>query len=186
MIHFTLSPEPPDFDQNARRPGQAWLTHHTDQRPTDLWSAFKGQLAEGFGSLCAYSVMYEPVGTLDHYLSCENHRELAYEWGNYRYASAWVNSSKGTLDDQVLDPFEVQDGWFEIILPSLQLVVTEAVPPRERAKAEFTLKRLHLQDDERVIRQRREWYRLYQEGKLTLAGLEEKAPLIARAIRKQS
>ncbi|MDF5714231.1 MAG: hypothetical protein PUP93_10125 [Rhizonema sp. NSF051] len=47
--------------------------------------------------------MYEPVGTVEHYLSRENYRNLAYEWNNLRFASAWINSSKGTLDDQVLD-----------------------------------------------------------------------------------
>ncbi|WP_228019853.1 hypothetical protein [Sphaerospermopsis sp. LEGE 08334] len=53
---------------------------------------------------------------LEHFLSCENHRHLAYEWTNYRFVSGWVNSSKGTLDNQVLDPFEVEDDWFEILL----------------------------------------------------------------------
>ena len=36
--------------------------------------------------------------------------------------------------------------------------------------------------DERVMRQRREWYRMYQCGELSLDGLEGKAPLIAAAI----
>jgi len=36
-----------------------------------------------------------------------------------------------------------------------------------------------------VIRQRQQWYQLYLDGDLTLTGLEKKAPLIARAIRKQ-
>ena len=39
-------------------------------------------------------------------------------------------------------------------------------------------------NDERVIRQRREWYRMYQDGELTLEGLRAKAPLIAAAIDK--
>ena len=129
--------------------------------------------------------MYEPVGTVDHYRSCDADRKQAYEWANYRFASAWINSSKRTADDAVLDPFQVEDGWFEILLPSLQLVLTDAVPQGIKKIAEHTLTRLHLRDDERVIRQRREWYRMYQDGELNLEGLEKKAPLIARAIRKQ-
>lgn len=39
---------------------------------------------------------------------------------------------------------------------------------------------------ERVLRQRRGWYREYQEGKLTLDGLREVALLIARAVEKQN
>ncbi|HEY2291212.1 MAG TPA: hypothetical protein VGM86_10975 [Thermoanaerobaculia bacterium] len=129
--------------------------------------------------------MYEPVGTVDHYLSCKIHRERAYEWSNFRFASQWINSSKRTADDDVLDPFEVEDGWFEILLPSLQLVLTDRVPPEHRARAEHTLLRLHLRDDVRVIRQRAEWYRMYEEGELSLEGLRKRAPLIAEAIERQ-
>ncbi|MDM3849389.1 MAG: hypothetical protein PT119_05265 [Aphanizomenon gracile PMC627.10] len=186
MLKFNPPAEPENFDAKARQPGNNWLAKNPDKkRLKDYWSNFKSDLADGFGNLCGYTVMYEPVGTVDHFLSCENHRDLAYEWTNYRFASGWINSSKGTLDNQILDPFEVEDDWFEILLPSLQLVITDAVPEEKRQKAEFTLQRLPLQDDERVLRQRREWYKLYINGDLTLTGLEKKAPLIARAIRKQ-
>jgi hypothetical protein len=129
--------------------------------------------------------MYEPVGTVDHYLSCHEHRERAYDWSNFRFASQWINSSKRSADDAVLDPFEVEDDWFEILLPSLQLVVTDRVPPEQRTRAEHTLRRLHLRDDERVIRQRAEWYRMYTDGEINLEGLRRKAPLIAWAVVKQ-
>jgi hypothetical protein len=187
MLKFNPPAEPENFDLKARQPGNNWLEKNTDpkRKLRDYWSNFKSDLADGFGNLCGYTVMYEPVGTVDHFLSCENHRHLAYEWNNYRFASGWINSSKGTLDNQILDPVEVEDDWFEILLPSLQLVITDAVPEEKRQKAEFTLQRLPLQDDERVLRQRREWYKLYIDGDLTLTGLEKKAPLIARAIRKQ-
>ncbi len=185
MICFIAPDEPDAFEVNARKPGNEWLKCHPKGRPKDYWTAFKAELADGFNNLCAYSVMYEPVGTVDHYRSCDNHRDQAYEWSNYRFASAWVNSSKRTEDDKVLDPFQVKDGWFEIILPSLQLVMTDAVPDNEKPRAKYTLTRLHLCDDERVIRQRQAWYQMYQAGQLNLDGLEKLAPLIARAIRKQ-
>ncbi len=186
MIHFEPVSEPPDFDQNARQRGHKWLAENPyATRPRDYWTPFKPQLADGFGNLCGYTAMYESVGTVDHYQSWKNNKPLAYEWSNYRFAAGWINSSKLNADDQVFDPFEVEDGWFEILLPSLQLVVTSAVPVNKRTQAEYTLERLHLRDDERVIRQREAWYRRYQENKLTLKGLEEVAPLLARAIRKQ-
>lgn len=187
MMRFKLPPEPPEFDRKGRQLGNTWLANNleTRKRPRDYWSPFKSHLADGFGNLCGYSAMFEPVGTVDHYLCCENYRHLAYEWSNYRYASAWINSSKGTLDERVLDPLQVEDDWFEILLPSLQLVLTDAVPSYERQRAAFTLKRLHLQNDERVLRQRQQWYQLYLDGDITLEGLEKKAPLIARAVRKQ-
>lgn len=124
-------------------------------------------------------------GTVDHYLSCKNYPHLAYEWSNYRYVAGWVNSSKQNADDTVLDPFEVQDDWFEVQLPSLLLTTTEHIPEEYREKAEFTLQRLQLVNGKSVMRQREAWYRLYCEGKLTLSGLEEVAPLLARAIWRQ-
>lgn len=186
MIRFHPSPEPAGFDEKCRQPGQSWLDKHPPpKRPRDLWSPFKSHLADAFGQLCTYSCLYEPVGTVDHYLSCHEHRKRAYEWSNYRFASQWINSSKQAADIEIIDPFEVGDDWFEILLPSLQLVLTDCVPWEHRARAEHTLLRLHLRDDERVIRQRAVWYRMYEEGEINLEGLRKKAPLLARAVEKQ-
>lgn len=127
MIPVNPPPEPPDFDEKVRQPGNAWLIKNPDPKKgvKDYWSPFKSQLADGFNNLCGYSAMYEPVGTVEHYLSRENYRNLAYEWSNFRYASAWINSSKGALDDFVLDPFNIGKVGSEILLPSLQLVLTK-------------------------------------------------------------
>lgn len=186
MIRFDKPPKPERFHAEAEVPGARWLADHPDaKRPHDYWTAFKGELADGFRNLCAYSAMYEPVGTVDHFESWDKDRSRAYDWSNYRYAAAWINSSKkNILASQIFDPFEVEDDWFIIILPSLQLIVSDAIPDQFIDRAEFVLKRLHLRDDERVLRQRREWYRMYQEGGLTLKELWLKAPLIAAAIAR--
>jgi hypothetical protein len=187
MIRFEPVPEPNGFDERARQPGVRWLAENPNaERPKDYWSAFKSELADGFRKLCAYSAMYEPVGTVDHFVSCNKDMSKAYEWSNYRYASAWLNSSKKNLSsEQVIDPFAVVDGWFEILLPTLQLVASDSVPDTERARVDTMLSRLHLGHDERIMRQRRQWYRLYQEGKLSIDGLAEMAPLIAAAVNKK-
>ena len=184
MIRFVRVPEPADFDEKARVPGNKWLAVHSgSERPRDLWTPFKGRLAQGFRNLCAYSAMCEPVGTVDHFISCDEDRSKAYEWENYRYCAAWINSSKGNLPaTELLDPFDVENGWFELHLPSLQLRISDSVPERFRERAENVLTRLHLRDDERIVRQRREWYRMYQAGELSRDGLAGKAPLIAAAI----
>lgn len=123
-------------------------------------------------------------GTIDHFLGIKNHRKLAYEWSNYRFASATMNSRKRAQDDRVLDPEEVRAGWFEILLPSLQMRMTESVPARLRSKAAHTLDRLGLADGERVIRWRRGWYEMYQLDRLSIDGLREVAPLIADAVER--
>jgi hypothetical protein len=187
MIRFEPTEKPEDFAAKVEVPGAAWLAKNPNSRPKDLWGPFKPQLAEAFRNLCAYSAMYEPVGTVDHFVSCQEDRNHAYLWTNYRYASGWINSSKLNLESsRIIDPFEVEDGWFEILLPSLQLVATARVPEGLRERADFVLNRLRLRDDERVIRQRREWYRMYQDGEITLVGLRRKAPLIAAAVVKQN
>jgi hypothetical protein len=185
VINVSPPQKPPDFDDKVRKPGNAWLAAHPTGRPSPYWSKCKSALADGFRDLCAYSAMYESVGTVDHFHPVDTHRHLAYEWSNYRFASGWINSSK--LAKVVLDPFEVEDGWFEILLPSLQLVISDDIPPEKRQLAEYTLgdKGLHLRDDERVIRQRQKWYNLYLNEGLPIEILEQMAPLIARAIRKQ-
>lgn len=185
MIPVAPVPEPPEWISYHQAGLVILATSSSNERPTDLWSEFKPVLRKGFGGRCGYTAMYEPVGTVDHYLSCKNHRAKAYDWDNYRYVSAWINSSKKTIDDKVLDPYEVQDGWFEIHLPSLQLCLTSAIPAHMRAKAKFTLKRLHLKDDERVIGQRQELLDMYESKELTLAGLQRMAPLLAAAIQKR-
>ncbi len=186
MIRFERVPEPSGFDQKARKPGNEWLKDHPDKkRPRDFWSRFKPELAEGFKTLCAYTAIHEPVGTVDHFISVGADKSLAYEWSNYRFASGWINSAKKNADDEVLDPYEVGDDWFEIELPSLQLKLMDAIPEAHRARALHTLKRLHLKDDVRVIGPRQRWYRMYCVGKLTIEGLREVAPLIARAVEKR-
>lgn len=188
MIRFEPSPKPDGFESKVETPGAKWLLKPSNQgkRPRDLWSPFKPALAHAFRQLCAYSAMYEPVGTVDHFVSCDEDRGRAYDWSNYRFASGWINSSKSNLaSSEILDPFEVGENWFRILLPSLQLVATDAIPKSLRQRADFVLKRLNLRDDERVLRQRREWYRMYQEGELSLEGLRKKAPLVAAAVDEQ-
>ena len=186
MIECGSVPEPPEFCQRARIPGNQWLAAHPNaKRPRDYWSPFKGDLAAGFQMRCAYSAMFEPVGTVEHFVSWHESRLHAYEWTNYRYSAAWINSSKkNEQSSNLMDPFSVQDGWFEVILPSLQLRVSNSIPGTLRALAEYTIRRLRLVHDERVMRQRREWYRMYQCGELSFDGLEKKAPLIAEAVKE--
>jgi hypothetical protein len=177
-------PEPSGFDARARKPGKAWLTENPGAaRPRDYWSPFREALAEGFKHRCGYSAMREPSGTVDHFRSYKADPALTYEWTNYRYASQWINSSKKAGD--ALDPYEVGEGWFEVLLPSLELVVTEKIPPALRERAERMLQRLPIGRDRRIIKQRQAWYAMYKQKKLSLEGLHEVAPLLAAAEEKR-
>jgi hypothetical protein len=187
MIHFEPTEEPANFDQMVRVPGKLWLSSNpkSDNFP-DHWKHCFGALAEGFGHLCGYSAMHvsELGAVVDHYLSKSKHRDLAYEWSNYRYASSKINSRKHTLDDQILDPFEVQDGWFEVQLGSWQLIMTEAIPQDERDRAQFTMDHLQIQTGRDALNDRRMHYRMFLEGQATLAALQSHAPLVYRAVKE--
>lgn len=188
MIHIPQKvPKPKRFDSDCGRPGNAWLRANPgSKRPKPFWIPFTEDLARGFGHLCGYCAMvdFTTGGTVDHYVSVNARRDLAYEWSNYRFASQTMNACKKVADATVLDPYEVGPGWFQIILPSMQMRVTDRVPIALRAKAEFTIVRLGLRDGERVLRARRAWYAEYQAGHLPLETLRRYAPLVAEAVSK--
>lgn len=185
MIRVRPAAEPHDFDRACRRRGHAWLAAHPGvDRPKPFWRKFVGDLAEEFEQRCGYSAVMIPNGTVDHFLSWKRTPSLAYEWSNFRYVDGRINSKKQLADDEVLDPFEVDDDWFEIILPSLQLRLTDRVPAKLRERARYTIERLGLSHDEQIVTYRAQWYCQYHCGDLSLRGLYRVAPLIARAIEQ--
>lgn len=189
MIPVARPAEPDRFDIACRQPGKNWLAANLDSDPhrNPLWGEFNGALREAFGLRCGFLAMRIPRGTVDHWISIKSDRALAYEWTNYRFVDGAVNSAKKPAwEGKLIDPFEVEHDWFEILLPSLQLVVASAsLDPTALARANFTLDKLGLDDGEDVIRLRSEWLALYDSGDLTLAGLLEVAPLLARAVAKR-
>ncbi len=186
MIHVQPPEEPDDFDRMVRIPGTLWLSSNPagDKFP-DYWKHCFGALAEGFNHLCGYSAMHVPElgAVVDHYLSKSKQRELTYEWSNYRYASSRINSRKHTFDDQILDPFEVRDGWFEVQLGSWQLMTTNAIPQDKRDRAQFTMDQLDIQTGRDALNLRRRHYKMFLNGQATLATLCCNAPLVCRAVK---
>jgi hypothetical protein len=187
MIRVLPKGPPDDFDSNCRGPGNAWLAANPDTDPHThpLWTKYIDKLRTAFETRCGFLAMRIPRGTVDHWISIKTDRTRAYEWSNYRFVGSEVNSAKKpSWEGKLLDPFEVQDGWFEILLPSLQLVIADIPDEAARSRAEFTLEKLHLQNGEDIVRQRREWMQLYEEG-LPLDSLRKVAPLLARAVEKR-
>lgn len=170
MIAVTPVPEPLLYQMTAKQ-GSPWLR-------------FTDDLAQGFSWRCGYAATFELQGQVDHYLSQKQHPTRACDWSNFRYASGWVNQRKGIKDAQILDPYQVGAGWFEIQLPSLELVLTSQVPAAERARAAFTITWLKLDRGARILRERRYHLRQYVSGAMTLALVRERMPLLADAIVK--
>jgi hypothetical protein len=179
------------FDEKVAVPGRRWLeAHHADTangRPPDYWREVLPNLADAFHRRCAYTAMWLNCdGTVDHFVSIDEDRRRAYEWDNFRYCAGWFNSKKQHMRSaDLLDPLCVEDGWFELSWPDLQLRISEACPPAARSRAERMLEDLDLRDGRRVIENRRAYRDLFfRHGVEALPQIEEQAPLVARAIRE--
>jgi hypothetical protein len=186
LIHVEPQPEPPDFDAKVRKPGlsdlaspEGELRPHWRHCATQLWQAYKG--------VCAYSSLHIPRGTgalsVDHLLPKSKRRELAYEWSNYRLACVRMNARKNDLED-VLDPFEVQDGWFALELSTLEVVPGEGLPDALRAQVQKTIDRLDLNDDE-FVRARDAHYSAWKEGDMSFRLLLKFCPFLAKELLRQ-
>ena len=185
MIPVTPVPEPPEFNARVRQRGQQWLAANCEsqKRLPDHWREFRDHLAEGFRWLCGYTAIWTLDGEVDHFVSIRDDRSQAYEWANYRYAAGWLNSSKGAR--KVLDPYKVGEGWFEILLPTLEMVATDKVPAEFRALAEQTLEALPIGRDPRILKRRGVLYDAYRNGEISPAELRRRAPLLAAAVEAE-
>ena len=198
MIPVASTNSPDGFEDNCAKPGAAWLLAYPDKDPHEQsiwWRAYKPHLAQAFHHRCGDLAMFITDGDVDHFLACGHrggktspHRQQAFEWANYRYADAATNVRKGTLDDQILDPFEIQSDWFEIDLFSFQLLPTAKLPSHLTKKAQTTIDELCLNTDFRIRQLRRRYYERYWLCQTTeaFAMLEQDAPLIAKAVRSRS
>lgn len=181
------------FEETVRIPGNRWLEAHAagaeKKRPPDLWREVLVDLARAFHRRCAYTAMWINCdGTVDHFVSIDEDPRRAYDWDNLRYCAGWFNSKKQhRRSTELIDPLIVEDGWFELSWPDLQLHVTDLCPADLRARAEHMLEDLELRNGRRVIENRRAYRDLYhRHGAAALQQIEEEAPLVARAIRRNA
>lgn len=197
MHRVTKVRQPRGFKTDVEIAGRNWLDNHpaaTHSDYPDYWRTrgngkYVRALKMGFQFRCGYTAHVVDHATVDHFYSKEHYRRRTYKWSNYRYAASWINSAKKPEHDGLLlDPYEVQPGWFSIVLPSMQLVLNEAnVPAEFLAKARFTIATLPIRDDERVVDFRAMCYTLYKASpdKVTaMQWLRGIAPLIAEAIEQ--
>lgn len=141
-----------------------------------------------YGQQCAYLAMHieRATGspTIDHFIAKSTNWQLVYEWSNYRLSAACVNAAKGVLE--VVDPFDVRAGWFELNFATFHVQRGHNAPTLQHTKIDNTLRLLNLRD----CRQHREEYvNLYRLGPrnkgIDLAYLEYRAPFLASELRRQ-
>lgn len=100
-----------------------------------------------------------------------------------------MNNRKRNRDAEILDPYEVGDGWFRLN-NALELEVTPACPPSEGPRAAFTIRHLGLDRGTAVKRLRERFLATYEaeiangmDVDAAMEVLERDAPLIAEYVR---
>jgi hypothetical protein len=189
MIPVQPAAEPPSFDSLVRQRGARFL--RGNGRPTArqfkkhaYWKDCIDDLRVAYGGICAYSSMWvAALGSVDHFQSKGVRPDLAYEWSNYRFAAEKLNGFKGNSAD-VLDPFQIQPGWFALDLSTF-FVLRGIVPTSDIGrKVDDTIRVLRLNDDS-LVRQRFHVAKDYADGDVTLAYLERRYPFIAFELKRQ-
>ena len=196
MIHVDAQPEPDSFDSEVRQKGIAWLQKKNillDQplpcktKIETFWRSCLDDLHTSYNGYCAYlSIFFERVtegGSVDHFIAKSKRADLAYEWSNYRLACSRMNSRKGKFDD-VLDPFEIETGWF-CLEPVTGRIYPNPVLAQDKQEAvQTTINRLKLDDaGNREMRARH--YQEYCESEYTADFLRKRSPFVWLEVKRQ-
>ncbi|HEX7602420.1 MAG TPA: hypothetical protein VF316_12480 [Polyangiaceae bacterium] len=194
---MTPKPEPAYFDAKVREPGVRWLREHglptsgaappkTEMSP--YWRACLDDLHTAYGGVCAYVCVYIEKVTgarsADHFVAKSSAIDQAYEWTNYRLACSAMNSRKREFDD-VLDPFVLADGTFELDLVTGKISPSPHLGSDAKLLAQATIDRLHLDDPEcRGLRST--YFTDYLEHHISPQYLERRCPFVWREVRRQN
>lgn len=157
---------PPGFAVKVVGPAKAWAKRKSwnwnapppagrSQELPSHWTKVLDELHERYDGVCSYLCIYMHRaldGTSVDHFSPKSKAPLAqaYDWANFRLASRPMNTNKGEHSD-VLDPFALPPGLFELSLVSGRVHVCDAVAPVGSAlhrQAIATLGRLKLNDGE--------------------------------------
>lgn len=164
-------------------PAHKFPAYWTELRKHDGKSALDDMM-DAYGQLCAYLAMRieRATGspTVDHYVPKERNWKLVYEWSNYRLSASCVNGAKGTRD--VIDPFKVRPGWFELDVDTFLVRRGAAAPAAQYARIDETLAILNLRQ---CVAQRGDFITRYRKGLIDLRNVKFYAPFIASELLRQ-
>ena len=149
---------------------------HAMLRDYPHWRRAIPALHRAYGGYCAYLARYIELvetPTTDHYVALRNATDpmLAYTWSNYRLAHHLVNSVKSAIPE-VLDPFEIGEGWFALDFGTFETVVGPKAMPGHRDAIQRTITRKRAAE--------RYWSR-----RLLLESLDDDEPFLASELRRQ-
>ena len=189
VIRIREQPEPDSFNEKVRRKGNAFLKK--SKRPFNweghsYWRTILPELHSVYKGICSYSAEWIPfnaTSTVDHFIPKDQNPDHAYEWKNYRLAFLKFNARKKDFTD-VLDPFTLVKDCFVLNFPSHLIIPNPNLPDNLKKKADKTIKRLKLNDDDLCVQSRLRWTNEFCDG-VPFDFLKRNAPFIAYELQRQ-
>jgi hypothetical protein len=186
VIHVPEALEPSTFDAKVRQPGLTFLKKRKGKQALKAyWRRALDDLMAAYHEICAYSCfrIHPVTGSLsaDHFAAKSLDERKAYEWSNYRLCCSRLNSRKKAFDD-VLDPFLIKTGWFQLELVGFQVLPDPTLPKATRQEVQDTIDRLGLNDFRRRRESDAEDY--WRRG-MPLDILRRESPFVAEELRRQ-
>jgi hypothetical protein len=152
-----------------------------DEKLKAFWVECLDELYEAYEGVCAYvSIRINRVTgarSTDHFIAKSSAIEHAYRWANYRLVCLKMNSRKGMFDD-VLDPFEIDERTFVLNIANGAISPNPELEDDLRQRAQDTIDRLGLDDEEDCRRTRREYIDSYLNGHITTDYLRRECPFV--------
>ena len=190
MIKIALRPEPGTYNATVRQPGQKFLSSNPAPSGRDFkrhayWNRAANDLYSEYSGICAYTSMHMVYPeTIDHFKPKSKYPNLAYEWNNLRLCRGWVNVSKGD-NEHVLDPFEVENTWFKLELPSCLIKAAPGLSHEIKVKVNNTVNTLRLNSDDSLVQERCNILIAYARNQISQAFLAERYPFLAFQVAHQ-
>jgi hypothetical protein len=190
MIPVVKQREPEDFNKKVRMPGQVFLKNNPSPNSVQFqrhnyWKHIREDLYQQYKNICAYTGEWFPwpSASVDHFVPKSIEPQLAYEWDNYRLTTKNMNNIKADKIG-IIDPFEVQFGWFVMIFPACAVKSCNNLNERDKKKINDTICILELNSSER-IEKRYGIISNYISKDISFDSLRKNYPYIAYELERQ-
>ncbi|MGZ2748665.1 hypothetical protein [Burkholderia stagnalis] len=210
MIPVAKAKKPTNFDETVLRPGLRAIAEMVGkpspyprtagksfnkiasrerdipaEKFPDYWTCILDDLMKAYGNICAYACFrIHPVTgarSVDHFAPKSRKWRDVYKWSNYRLCSSRMNARKKDFGS-ILDPFAIQQGWFQLELLGFQVIPNPGLAKPVRDEIQHAIDTLGLND---FRRDRERDAECYWNGDYSLKILRAESPFVAYELHRQ-
>ena len=141
-------------------------------------------MINAYNGICAYAcceITPSSSAEIDYFHPKSRYQNAAYEWQNLRLCSSNINKKK--RDHEVLDPFDVRDWTFGIVLATGRMVKLKKYDSAYEALCDKTIKVLGLNEHE-YIKMRNDILDDYLRGEITISNLQKRNPFVYGEVQR--